>query len=469
MATILDAFLVTLGLDSSKFEKGMKKATEQSKDSFKEMSKSALEFFGILATAGAMVEFVKGQLEAEVSAGRLAKTLSMDVEEIEALEGAVKHFGGTTEGLDASLKGLNSRLALIAIHGPRSKMALQIFAGMGISEVALKGKDAAQVMGLLADKMEHMSGAKAMALGERLGLDEATIRMLQTGRESVEALTASIKKHVASAEQVEAAEKFEQSMISMKEALAAAGREVLVAVMPALLAMAGVFAKVAAWMRDHSGLVKAVLIGVAAAFTVVGVAALVAGAQAAFAWILALGPINLIIGAVALVAAGIYLLMTHLKEVGHFFNQLAYDIVFHLLKAFFIVEHAGAKMWKGLKDSAMAPLNWIWEKIKAIIDIVKQEGKFLSAIFHGDVKGAIGAAQAAGSDVMSLGGMTPAYAGMAQHPSVSNNSSRSTSTRETHIGSIQVVTQATDAQGIAKELPGAIKSNGLVDQFDGGF
>lgn len=475
MATVLEAFLCTLGLDASKFEKGLDHATEKAKDSSKEMMKGFLEFFGLMATAGAMVEFVKGQLEAEVSAGRLAKTLNMEVEEVEALEGAAKRFGGSAEGMDASLKGLNSRLEMIAIHGPRSKMALQVFAGMGISQVALKGKDASQVLGMLAEKMKGMSGAKAMALGERLGLDEGTIRMLQSGKENVEQLTAAIKKHVASAEQVEAAEKFEQSMLDVKEALAATGREVLTAVMPALLAMSSIFAKVAAFMRDHAFIVKGVLIGVAAAFTVVGVAALVTGAQAAFAWVMALGPVNLIIGAIALVSAGIYLVMNHLKEIGEFFNQVALHIVFGLLKAFFTVEHAGAKMWASLKASAVAPLEWIWNKLQAIGKVMSVIGKIVFAPQILAAKAAVAVGKAV---YHAVEGPTPALAGaagarpsaaMAQHPAISNNRS-TTSKRETHVTIGTITTQAKDAQGLASELPGAIKSHSsMVDQADGGI
>lgn len=526
MSTIIDSFLVALNLDSTRFERNLEQATDKAKDSFKEMAKGALEFFGLMATAGAMVEFVKGQLEAEVAAGRLAKTLNVDVEELEALEGAVKRVGGSVEGMDSSLKGLNSRLAMIAIHGPRSKMALQIFAGLGISEVALKGKDATQVMGLLAEKMEHMSGAKAMALGERLGLDEGTVRLLQKGKEGMEALTAAVKKNVASAEQVEAAEKFEQTMLDIKGAFAAAGRQVLVSVMPALQAMGEAFAKVAVWVREHGPVVKAALIGIGVAFLAIGINALIMGAQAAFAWLLALGPIDLIIIAIAAVAAGVawvYLefkkwteggqsmlsgffsffkgiweaiggtvmsvigimkdiIMSFFdvfidywnlvvgvftgngdkikesfkklcKDLGHFFSEVALLIVYELLRAFFAIEGAGAKMWKAMKQAAMDALGWIADKL----------GKIANVVLRVTTLGQLGVE--GGKMAYTPGG----FAGMALHPAAGGGGSTSTRTSQTHIGTIQIQTQATDAKGIAAELPGAMKSHGLVDQADGGF
>lgn len=467
----------------------IKKQTEKGKEFFKEVGVAAMEFFGIMAAAAGMVEFVKSTLEAEVGAGRLAKTLNVDVEELEALQGAVKRVGGTSEGLDASLKGLNSRLEMIAIHGPRSKMALTVFAGLGISAVSLKGKDAIGVLGLLSEKMAGMSEAKAQGLGERLGLDEGTIRLLTKGKEGMAALVEHQKKlGVASKEQGEEAEKLEQSMLDFKDSASAVGRELLSALLPALSGLGKVLAAVSSWMSEHSEIVKAGILGIAAAFLVVNANAILMGINAAIAWFMATWPLALLVAGIALVAGGLYLLVTHFKEVGHWANETALNIVFHLLKAFFTVEHAAAKMWRGLKESAMAPLEWIWSKLKAIIDIAKQEGNFFSAIIHGDVKGAVGAVKAAVSDVGSVAGLTPATAGgpslgpgaaqarpvtagMALRPSsVSNNHTTHSTSRQTTVNIGTVTTQAKDAQGLANELPGAVQSHSsLVDQADGGF
>ncbi|MDR3671790.1 MAG: hypothetical protein P4L36_13155 [Holophaga sp.] len=452
--------------------------TRKGKELFNGLKEAAVGFFGVAIALGGMVEFVKGTMEAEVNAGRLAKTLDVDVTELEALEGAVKTVGGTSEGMDASLKGLNSRLEMIAIHGPRSKMALQVFAGMGISAVALKGKDATQVMGLLAEKMEKMSGAKAMALGERLGLDEGTVRLLQKGKEGVAALTGEIKKHVASEEQIKQADKFEKSMKAMNASMAATGRDLMAVLMPALLGLAGALAKVATWARDHSGTVKVALGAIAAGFVFLSAGAIAAGvsmvgswiassiaaitASAAFiatgiaaaaAWVMALGPTTLIIAAIALVAGGLYLLVGHFKEVGHWANQTAYDIVFHFLKAFFMVEHAGARMWKALLAGAKEALGWIGNKLASIGNVVLK----------------VSTLGMAGSTPQPAFAGAGASAGMAMRPSVNNRSS-STSTRETHVTIGTVTTKATDAQGLAAELPGAIKSqSSLVDMADGGM
>lgn len=615
MATVIDAFLVTLGLDNKEFKAGavdaekvyedltkkakaqakdivkaakgkskeeieaarekakevlaaekkaakaisdnLKKTAQETADKLKEqsdrgkaffqgMATSALEFFGVMAAFGMGASFIKETVEAQVAAGRLAKTLNVDVVELEGLQGAVKRFGGSTEGMDQSLKGLNSRLQLIAIHGPRSKMALQIFAGMGISEVALKGKDATQVMGLLAEKMKDMSGAKAMALGERLGLDEATVRMLQTGKENVDKLTAGVKDYAASKEDVEKAEKLEQSMLKIKGAIGAVGRGLMAELMPALVAMGEGLAKVAAWAKSHGPIIKAALVGVGVAALFVASSSISAGIAAGIAWVAALGPLNLLVGAIALVAAGITwvalefrkwasggesvlsgfftffkgiwesirgtvmtvfytlkdIIMTFFailkdewdfvvaifsgngdkikaafkklcKDIGHLWGQMALLLIYELLRAFFMIEHAGANLWKGFKDAAKKALEWIWEKVKAIGKIILRVQTF-GLLGGDDAKRTV---DQKGFDetlarIKAYNQENPVpkpSAAMAMKPSVFGDKSVN-STRETHIGSITVQTQATDAQGIAKDMHGAIQQRGgLVDQADGGF
>jgi hypothetical protein len=337
-------------------------------------------------------------------------------------------------------------------------------------------------------------------------------------------MTAAVRKNVASSEQVEAAEHFEQSMITLKGALAAIGRQVIVSIMPALLAMSDGLAKISIWVRENSTIVKAVLLGIAAAFLLIGVNALIMGAQAAIAWIMALGPIELIIIAITALVAGIswvylefqkwasggqsvlgkffqffkdawdsvrvYVLTVFntLKEIfmtyvavimdqwdlivgiftfngekiktafkklctdlGHLFSQVALLIVYELLHAFFMLEKSGAAMWQHFKEAAMDAFAFINKKMATI-------GNFIIKVMS--------LGQYGGQDQYHFEG---GHAGMAVRPGVSNSSSTSTSSRETHIGKIEVVTQATDAKGIAAELPGALRSQGLVDQVDGAF
>ena len=493
----------------------VKEQSDRGKEFFKGMTEAAMEFFGIMMAAGAMVEFVKGTMEAEIGAGRLAKTLNVDVEELEAMQGAVKRVGGTTEGLDSSLKGLNSRLEMIAIHGPRSAMALKVFAGLGISEVALKGKNAIATMGLLSEKMTGMSEAKAMALGEKLGLDEGTVRLLKEGKEGMADLIAHQKAlGVASKEEGEQSEKMEHAMLDFKDSASTVGRELMSALMPSIIGIAHALAAVSGWMSAHGDTVKMTLLGIGTAMVIMNQQAIAGAAAVALKWLATIPSsiaaglgftaageaaveaetaatlgLNWIVIAIEAAIVGLYELIKHWKEVKNWAEWVAYDVVFFWLKAFFTIERGAVKTWKAFKDAAMAPLEWVWNKLKAIGDLCASQFKFIGKLLHGDVKGAVNVVKGAVNDVTTIAGMQPAFAGapnagaaqsrpmapvsagMALRPSsVSNSHSTTTVSRETHVSIGTVTTQATDAQGLAKELPGAIKSrSSLVDNFDGGF
>ena len=342
----------------------VREQSEKMKESLKEVATAAMEVFGIMMAGAAMVDFAKGTMEAEINAGRLAKTLNVDVEELEAMEGAVKRVGGTSEGLDSSLKGLNSRLEMIAIHGPRSAMALKVFAGMGISEASLKGKDAIATMSLLSEKMQGMSEAKAMALGEKLGMDEGTIRMLKEGKEGMAELIAHQKKlGVASAEDGKKAKEFEEKMLDVNASFGTLGRGLVAVLMPALQGLASVLAAVGNWAKDHVEEVKAGLLGIGAAFLVVNANAIVMGISAAWAWLMVTGPMLLVGAGIAMLVGGLYLLTTHIKDVGHWFHETALDIVYFMALAFFDIEKSGAKAWKALKKGFLGIFSGIWQAI----------------------------------------------------------------------------------------------------------
>jgi hypothetical protein len=129
---------------------------------------------------------------------------------------------------------------------------------------------------------------------------------------------------------------------------------------------------------------------------------------------------------------------------------------------------AGKAMWAGLKEAATEPLRWIEEKISKIVGMVtKVASMFGKAIVTAAVAVSGGAGAPASASTPSIHTVL-AQQGQAQQAAISRNTTNQ-SNRETHIGQINVQTQATDAQGIAKDIGGAVRSRSLVDHADGGM
>ncbi|HHD2838879.1 lytic transglycosylase domain-containing protein [Klebsiella quasipneumoniae] len=128
-ATVIDALLVTLGLDTSQFRKGqqevsddLKKQREDAKKTAKEMAeqgKKAASFFssiktellaltGVTVTAGGLMSFVKSTTSGLMELSVQAKALGMTAKELDGVGKAAEAAGSSVEKINAALQGFQS-------------------------------------------------------------------------------------------------------------------------------------------------------------------------------------------------------------------------------------------------------------------------------------------------------------------------------------------------------------------------
>jgi hypothetical protein len=138
MATVIDALIVTLGLDPAGFKKGqaeagasMKKTKDEAARTAKDMEargKQAAQFFSqikkevlgltvaIMGAAG-IKNFIEKITVSDAATGRMAKNLGLATTELSALQNAAEIGGSSAGGMTATLKGLNEQLQNVAIYG----------------------------------------------------------------------------------------------------------------------------------------------------------------------------------------------------------------------------------------------------------------------------------------------------------------------------------------------------------------
>lgn len=128
-ATVIDALLVTLGLDTSQFRKGqqevsddLKKQREDAKNTAKEMAeqgKKAASFFssiktellaltGVTVTAGGLMSLVKNTTSSLMDLSVQAKALGMTAKELDGVGKAAEAAGSSVEKINAALQGFQS-------------------------------------------------------------------------------------------------------------------------------------------------------------------------------------------------------------------------------------------------------------------------------------------------------------------------------------------------------------------------
>lgn len=128
-ATVIDALLITLGLDTSDFRKGqkdvsddLKKQREDAKKTAKEMAeqgKKAAAFFGsiktellaltgVTVTAGGLMSLVKNTTSSLMELSVQAKALGMTAKELDGVGKAAEAAGSSVEKINAALQGFQS-------------------------------------------------------------------------------------------------------------------------------------------------------------------------------------------------------------------------------------------------------------------------------------------------------------------------------------------------------------------------
>ncbi|HBX7853930.1 TPA: lytic transglycosylase domain-containing protein [Klebsiella pneumoniae] len=138
-ATVIDALLVTLGLDTSDFRKGqkevsddLKKQREDAKKTAKEMAeqgKKAASFFssiktellaltGVTVTAGGLISFVKSTTSGLMDLSIQSKALGMSAKELDGWAKSAEAAGSSAEKISAALQGVQDakQLAKVGVY-----------------------------------------------------------------------------------------------------------------------------------------------------------------------------------------------------------------------------------------------------------------------------------------------------------------------------------------------------------------
>jgi len=333
VASIIDTFVVMLGLDTKGMQSGEKEAEKSLKDLethaketasamkehgesagefYSELMEKAAAFFAFIAGGMELKEFVKSTVEAEVETSHLSELIGMSGVEIQRWRGALVLADGKASEFDSSIKHLSGSLVDIAKSLPRSERAIKsINAALGEGYIQ-KGqkKDLLTVLDDLTKKAESMDLQTANRLFERIlgGNAEAMVRLLRKGSEEVnkEKEKAGGFGVFSEEDQVRAVE-----LKDVWNELSLAGRglarsTVMDLLMPALKGVSDLLGKLAEWAQKHPDGMKALFIG-----TAVGVGFLSAAAASALVTItplmIELGGMSLALG---LLAAGAYELYT---------------------------------------------------------------------------------------------------------------------------------------------------------------
>ena len=273
-ATVIDALLVTLGLDTSQFRKGqqevsddLKKQREDAKNTAKEMAeqgKKAASFFssiktellaltGVAVTAGGLISFVKSTTSGLMDLSIQSKALGLSARELDGWSKSAEAAGSSAEKISASLQGFQG-----AIQGARvGDYSSSIFGGLAQLNALtghnfdVWGQDASSLAKTSLDALRKISDPNLRRqVGLSLGFDDATLQRNQEGKflPDVDRLTKSSGITDAS---TKGAKEFTAAWAELNQSLETTKNQFYTFLIPYVRDFNVVLRDLSNWMKSH--------------------------------------------------------------------------------------------------------------------------------------------------------------------------------------------------------------------------
>lgn len=388
--SILDTFFILFESDTSGLDRGLREAEGRAGDLTQGLqgvdaaagNMASSMRAGMVALAGAALAAIsitamsRAMFDAVAQADDLnlaVSRLGLNIESVSMWGDLIKKNGGSVEGFIGSLEGLNSQLLQMDVTG-RSKAAPFLRElGIDLTLAANKGKTAMDFLLPIADAFEGMDKQKSMAMGKRLGFDQATIMTLQSGRRAVEELLEKEKElGVITQKQGELADEFGDSMDDLKHSFRSIWLNVSEFVLPPLTWVMEKFTAVTTFMRKHGRFAQGVLIALGTAVTIFLLPPLISAATAVWAMIAPFALVGAAVIAVGLAFALLYDdVMTFLDGGDSLIGQLSekWPIIGEVVRQI-------AAEFKFLWDTASAVMRFlinVWDDPKAAFEQFAQD------------------------------------------------------------------------------------------------
>ncbi|HHO0424718.1 TPA: lytic transglycosylase domain-containing protein [Klebsiella quasipneumoniae] len=205
-ATVIDALLVTLGLDTSQFRKGqqevsddLKKQREDAKNTAKEMAeqgKKAASFFssiktellaltGVTVTAGGLMSLVKNTTSSLMDLSIQSKALGMSAKELDGWAKSAEAAGSSAEKITNVLKGFQDAkqgATFGDFTNPLYEVAPILRRLTGV-EINTSKDDVPTIARKVFSALQKVKNpAMRRVLAERVGIDDATLQRNQEGQ-----------------------------------------------------------------------------------------------------------------------------------------------------------------------------------------------------------------------------------------------------------------------------------------------
>ena len=259
MPTVIDSFVLELGLDPSKFTRGQREAMDQLRkfqeaslsagnqvesqskrifDLLSDFRRQALTGLGLFLGGRELGEFVEYVTRLDASSGRLARAIDMNVESLSEWQGAFQQIGGSAESANAALSGLSSEMNRFQLTGQSTMLPVLSRLGVSLYDQNRHLKTAGQLWLDIASAIQGMDPAQARTFLQMIpGANEDMINFALLGRRAMEGyLRAARQAGDITGQSAAAAQEYQRQLGLLDRAATAVGRTLLTVFAPAATA-----------------------------------------------------------------------------------------------------------------------------------------------------------------------------------------------------------------------------------------
>ena len=314
MATIIDALLVTLSLDSKGFkqgsadaEKSLKQTSEASNKAAKEIEangRKAAQFFGAIKvealsllaifTAGmGLTEFASKTIASAQQLQNLSSNLQQSASEVKAWEGVFTRAGGSAQDATALFSRAADEIGKLK-SGQGVGQALQAIgmSGGNLSEAMKCPREMVMEEARVLEKLNAIDPLLARSRAQMMGLSDAQFSVMKQGPAALEAQVAAQEKlNGLNDAQIKKLAQVQAMWQDFKTGLEGVATSIIGDLAPVLEA-------VSTWAAKHGPAIGAAIIAI-------GAAIVAAMTPAAVATLAATWPVLALAAAIATAAAGI--------------------------------------------------------------------------------------------------------------------------------------------------------------------
>lgn len=274
MTTVIDALVVTLGLDASGFKKGQeetkesldktRKNSEQTAKDMEAAGKRAASFFGSIRTellalvgvtlsANGIKNFITSTANSLQQLGINSKALDMSAKSLDGWSRAAEAAGSSAEKMQGTLSGFQDVLTQIRTGGASDSplfSALASFGGATGANFDYQKDNSEAIMRKIAQNWNKLNADAKRRFGGMFGFDNATQQALSSGQLVTDAGRFE-KTSKATEDATRKAAELNRQLVAMKQNFAAASQVLLTALIPYIEKLIPLIERFGVWIATH--------------------------------------------------------------------------------------------------------------------------------------------------------------------------------------------------------------------------